>query len=231
MKHKTEGRACARARQADNCEGGGEHMNHVPGCMRLAGWASYMVTVFAVLGVWMGTGWAIEVNLDVAAAQKAIEEGKKMDMKTVPTRFGADLTKDICGGGGEIRTKSVTLNRLGGVIAANPEKAEQDKAKIDENIAKILDSKVLKIAFDFCGDTQDFAEDSQATLEQDGKQIKGEMAKPDKAKKNAEGPAFRGKVAASFPYGAFDPNKMTKITLYPKVGDAMSWDVDFSKIK
>jgi len=85
--------------------------------------------------------------------------------------------------------------------------------------------------FDFCGDTADFAEDAQATLEQDGRQIKGEMAKPDKAKKNAEGPAYRGKIAASFAYGSFDPNAMTKITLYPKVGDAMSWDVDFSKIK
>ena len=33
----------------------------------------------------------------MAAAQKAIEEGKKMDMKTVSTRFGADLAKDLCG--------------------------------------------------------------------------------------------------------------------------------------
>jgi hypothetical protein len=190
-----------------------------------------VVVVFAVLGLWTGTGGAIEVTLDAAAAQKAIEEGKKMDMKTVATRFGADLAKDLCGGGGEIRTKTVTLNRLGGAIAANPEKAEQDKAQIDQQINKILESKVLKIAFDFCGDTADFADDSQATLEQAGKQIKGEMAKPDKAKKNAEGPAFRGKIAASFPYGSFDPNKVTKIMLYPKVGDAMSWEVDFSKIR
>jgi hypothetical protein len=204
-------------------------MNHDPRRRRLAGWAILAVTVIFLLSV--GTGNAIDVNLDQAAAQKAIEEGKKMDMKTVSTRFGADLSKDLCGGGGEIRTKTVTLNRLGGAIAANPEKAEQDKAQIDQQINKILDSKVLKIAFDFCGDTADFADDAQATLEQDGKQIKGEMAKPDKAKKNTEGPAYRGKVATSFPYGTFDPNKVTKVTLYPKVGDAMSWDVDFSKIK
>lgn len=206
-------------------------MNHVLGGRRLAGWATHAVAVVFLLSLGTGTGSAIEVNLDQAAAQKAIEEGKKMDMKTVSTRFGADLSKDLCGGGGEIRTKTVTLNRLGGAIAANPEKAEQDKAQIDQQINKILDSKVLKIAFDFCGDTADFADDAQATLEQDGKQIKGEMAKPDKAKKNAEGPAFRGKIAASFPYGAFDPNKLTKVTLYPKVGEAMSFEVDFSKIK
>jgi hypothetical protein len=206
-------------------------MNHVPGRKWLAGWASPVMAVFVFLALGPGTAGAIEVNLDMAAAQKAIEEGKKMDMKTVPTRFGADLAKDLCGGGGEIRSKNVTLNRLGGVIAANPEKAEQDKPQIDQQINKILDAKVLKIAFDSCGDTADFLDDAQATLEQDGKQVKGEMAKPDKAKKNPEGPAYRGKVVSSFPYGAFDPNKMTKITLYPKVGEAMSWDVDFSKIK
>lgn len=177
---------------------------------------------------------AIVVDLNPAAVKQAIEEGKKMsdeDLKTIPTRFGANLKEDLCGGGGEIRTKTVTLNRLGGAIARNPEQAEQDKAKIDEQIQKILESKMLKIAFDFCGDTADFAEGSSATLEQGGKMIKGEMAKPDRAKKNEKGPAYRGKIAASFPYGSFDPNAVTKITLFPPVGDAMSWEVDFSKIK
>jgi hypothetical protein len=177
---------------------------------------------------------AIVVDLDPAAVKQAIDDGKKMsdeDLKTIPTRFGANLKDDLCGGGGEIRTKTVTLNRLGGAIARNPEQAEQDKAKIDENIQKILDAKVLKIAFDFCGDTADFADGSSATLEQGGKMVKGEMAKPDRAKKNEKGPAYRGKIVASFPYSSFDPNAVTKITLFPPVGDAMSWEVDFSKIK
>jgi len=177
---------------------------------------------------------AIVVDLDAAAVKQAIEEGKQMkdeELKSVPTRFGANLKEDLCGGGGEIRTKTFALNRLGSLIARNPEQAEQDKAKIDENIQKILDSKLLKITFDFCGDTADFAEGSSATLEQGGKMIKGEMAKPDRAKKNEKGPAYRGKIAASFPYASFDPKAATKITLYPPVGEAMSWDVDFSKIK
>ena len=177
---------------------------------------------------------AIVVDLDPAAVKQAIEEGKQMkdeELKSVPTRFGANLKEDLCGGGGEIRTKTFALNRLGSLIARNPEQAEQDKAKIDENIQKILDSKLLKITFDFCGDTADFAEGSNATLEQGGKMIKGEMAKPDRAKKNEKGPAYRGKIAASFPYASFDPKAATKITLYPPVGEAMSWDVDFSKIK
>src|SRR5207245_10337208 len=122
-----------------------------------------------------------------------------------------NLKDDLCGGGGEIRTKTVTLNRLGGAIARNPEQAEQDKAKIDEQIQKILDAKVLRIAFDFCGDTADFAEGSSATLEQGGKVIKGEMAKPDRAKKNDKGPAYSGKVVTSFPYSSFDPNAGIKL--------------------
>jgi hypothetical protein len=179
-----------------------------------------------------GPADAIVVKLNQSDVTKAVEDGKRMkDVKTVPTRFGADLSKDICGGGGEIQTKVVGLNRLGALIAADPERAERDKAQVEQAIQKTAESNRLKIVFDFCGDTPDFAEDAQATLEQDGRQVKGEMAKPDKAKKNVEGPAYRGKIAASFPYGSFDPNAVTKITLYPKVGDAMSWEVDFSKIK
>jgi hypothetical protein len=195
-------------------------------------WVGGIIALMGALSGVAGNAWAIEVNLDPAAVQKAIDEGKQIkEVKTVPTRFGADLSKDLCGGGGEIRTKTVSLNRLGAVMAANPEKAEQDKAKIEEAIQKIVEAKHLRIAFDFCGDTADFAEDAQASLEQGSKLIKGEMAKPDQAKRNKEGPAFRGKIAASFPYGSFDPNAPTKITLYPKMGDAMSWEVDFSTIK
>src|SRR5712692_2329457 len=196
-----------------------------------------MSGVLAVAAVWSFTATpsgAIMVDLDPAAVKQAIEEGKQIkdeELKNVPTRFGANLKEDICGGGGEIRTKTFALSRLGSMIARNPEQAEQDKAKIDEQIQKILDSKVLRIAFDFCGDTADFAEGSSATLEQDGKMIKGEMAKPDRAKKNEKGPAYRGKIVASFPYSSFDPNAVTKITLFPPVGDGMSWEVDFSKFK
>jgi hypothetical protein len=130
-----------------------------------------------------------------------------------------------------LMSKTSGLQRLGALIAADPERAERDKPQVEQAIQKTADAKELKIAFDFCGDTPDFAEDAQATLEQDGRMIKGEMGKPDKAKKNTEGPAYRGKIAASFPYGTFNPTAPTKITLYPKVGEAMSWEADFSKIK
>jgi hypothetical protein len=190
------------------------------------------ISLAVIGGSFTGPAAAIDVKLDDAAVRKAVDEGKQIkDVKTVPTRFGTDLSKDLCGGGGEIQTKTVGLNRLGAVMAANPEKAQQDKEQVEAAIQKIADSNRLKIVFDFCGDTPDFAEDAQATLEQDGRMIKGEMGKPDKAKKNTEGPAYRGKIAASFAYGSFNPIAPTKITLYPKVGEAMTWEVDLSKIK
>ena len=196
------------------------------------GWIAALI-VGICTGLLAGTSDAIDVKLDDAAIRKAVEEGKQIkDVKNIQVpRFGADLSKDICGGGGEIRTKASGLQRLGALIAADPDRAEHDKAQVEQAIQKMADAKELKIAFDFCGDTQDFAEDAQATLEQDGGMIKGETGKPDKAKKNAEGPAYRGKIVASFPYGSFNPTAPTKITLYPKVGEAMSWDVDFSKVK
>src|SRR5438876_10529495 len=106
---------------------------------------------------------AIVVDLDPAAVKQAIEEGKQMkdeEVKSAATRFGANLKEDLCGGGGEIRTKTFALNRLGRLIARNPEQAEHDKAKIDENIQKLLDSRLLRSTFDFCGDSADVAEGS-----------------------------------------------------------------------
>src|SRR5215217_3497388 len=110
----------------------------------IGGWLVRIMLALGLLGLFIGTGQAVDVTLDPAATKKAVEDGKQMkDIKTVPTRFGADLSKDLCGGGGEIRTKTVALNRLGAVMAANPEKAEQDKAQIDEAIQKVLDKKTL----------------------------------------------------------------------------------------
>ncbi len=193
-----------------------------------------VIAVAVVLCFAASPAGAISVDLDAVAVKQAIEEGKKLkpeELKISTTRFGADLSKDLCGGGGEIQTKTVGLNRYGALIAADPAGAEQNKEKVEAAIQKIAESKRLKIVFDFCGDTTDFAEGSSATLEQGGRMIKGEMAKPDQARKNKEGPAYRAKIAAYFPYGSFDPNAVTKITLFPPMGDSMSWEVDFSKIK
>lgn len=195
-------------------------------------WLRGAVAAASLVCLAAGTTGAIDVDLDAAAVKKAVEDGKQIkEVKTLPTRFGADLAKDLCGGGGEIQTKTVGLNRLGALIAADPERAERDKAQVDGAIKKTAEAKRLKIVFDFCGDTVEFAEGSTATLEQGGKMIKGEMAKPDKAKKNEKGPAYRGKIAASFAYGSFDPKAPTKITLFPPLGDSMSWEVDFSTIR
>ncbi len=197
-------------------------------------WLRGAVAVASMVCLAAGTAGAIEVDLDAAAVKQALEDGKKLkpeDIKTSQTRFGVDLSKDICGGGGEIQTKTFALNRYGALIAADPVGAEQNKERVDASIQKLAESKQLKIVFDFCGDTVDFAEGSSATLEQGGKMIKGEVAKPDQAKKNEKGPAYRGKIAASFTYGSFDPQAPTKITLYPPMGDSMSWEVDFSTIR
>src|SRR2546427_6635120 len=71
-----------------------------------------MSGVLAVAAVWSFTAspsGAIVVDLDPAAVKQAIEGGKKMtdeDLKTIPTRFGANLKEDLCGGD----RKSTRLN-------------------------------------------------------------------------------------------------------------------------
>src|SRR5256712_14155884 len=114
-----------------------------------------MSGVIAVAAVWSFTAspsGAIVVDLDPAAVKQAIEGGKKMtdeDLKTIPTRFGASLHEDLCGGGGEIKTKTVTLNRSAGAIARNPEQARQDSAKTVEQMQKIMELNGFRTAIDF----------------------------------------------------------------------------------
>src|SRR6266496_3796457 len=98
-------------------------------------WMGGGVAAVGLLCLTPASSGAIVVDLDAAAVKQAVEDGKKIkEVKTIPTRFGADLSKDLCGGGGEIQTKTVGLNRLGAVIAANPEKAEQDKEQVEQAI-------------------------------------------------------------------------------------------------
>ena len=132
-------------------------------------WIGGAVAVAGLLCLTPASSGAIEVDLDAAAVKKAVEEGKKLkpeELKISTTRFGADLSKVICGGGGEIQTKTFALNRYGALIAADPEGAEQNRERVNASIQKLAESKQLKIVFDFCGDTADFAEGSSATLEQ-----------------------------------------------------------------
>ena len=128
-------------------------------------WLQGAVVGVGVVCLAAGAASAFEVELDASAVKKAVEDGKQMkEIKTLPTRFGADLVKDLCGGGGEIQTKTVGLNRLGALVAADPERAERDKEKVDEAIKKTADAKRLKIVFDFCGDTADFAQNLKPVL-------------------------------------------------------------------
>src|SRR5437667_6644302 len=105
---------------------------------------------------------AIDVKLDDAAVRKAVEEGKQIkDVKNIQVpRFGADLSKDIGGGGGEIRTKTSALQRLGALIAPDPERAERDKPQVEQAIQKTADAMELKKEIYNCGDTSDLAEDA-----------------------------------------------------------------------
>src|SRR5439155_23179101 len=110
--------------------------------------------VIAVAAVWSFTAspsGAIVVDLDPAAVKQAVEEGKQMkEVKTLPNRFGADVLKDLCGGGGEGQTKKVGHNRWDGLIAGDSERPERDTEKAEEAIQKTSESKRVRIECDLC---------------------------------------------------------------------------------
>src|SRR5207244_5770145 len=69
---------------------------------------SMAISLAMIGGCFTGPAAAIDVKLDEAAIRKAVYEGKQIkDVKSVPTQFGTDLSKDLCCAGGESQTTSI----------------------------------------------------------------------------------------------------------------------------
>jgi hypothetical protein len=85
------------------------------------------------------------------------------------------------------------------------------------------------------GDDPSFAMNSYMVFDQDGKTVKPLMMRVDgRAERSAawpEEPRFKAKLVASFAYNDFDPSARTTITVYPAHGGAVSFSLDFARIK
>ena len=190
---------------------------------------------------------AIDVNLSVEEAQKALEAGRApMEKANTPedvkrvlqqasmvTRVGADPEKDPCGASAILRTKRYRLEAFGRQEAAESKKRKTDVRMPEEFIKKVVDMHNMEIEVQLCGDDEYFAEGALIELQQGSKKIKPiDIGKAERGRKNeGSGPTYRSRFTALFAYENFDPTAASVFVVNLQDGNEARIIADFSKVK
>src|SRR5207302_10961807 len=112
--------------------------------------------------------------------------------------------------------------------------ARRDEQPAEQEGRRILDDQFLQVAVTLYGDRRDFAQNTFVMLVQgDRKVMPVRIRADDTADRTSawpKSPAYRAKVVASFSYGDFDPVATTQLSVFPRTGGELSFDLDFAAI-
>lgn len=203
--------------------------------------------LIGVLSIGNQAARAIEVNLSLEDAQKALEIGrvpmekansqedvrKVLQQASLASRVGADPEKDPCGASAILRTKHYRLEAFGRQEAAESKKRKMDVRMPGEFIQKVMDMPNMEMEVQLCGDDEYFAEGALIELHQGSKRIKPiDMGKAERGRKNeGNGPAFRSRFTALFAYEQFDPGASSMFVVNLQDGQEIRIPADLSKVK
>ena len=206
-----------------------------------------LLSLIGVLAAGNSGVWAIDVNLSLDEAHKALDIGRiPMDKANSPedvkrvlqqaslaTRVGADPEKEPCGASAVLRTKRYRLEAFGRQEAAESKKRKTDVRMPEEFIQKVMDMPNMEMEVQLCGDDEYFAEGALIELQQGSKRIKPiDIGKAERGRKNeTNGPAFRSRFTAVFAYEQFDPSAASVFVVNLQDGQEIRIPADFSKVK
>ncbi|MCP9464371.1 MAG: hypothetical protein NNA25_06185 [Nitrospira sp.] len=202
----------------------------------------------AVLAVGPEAGLAIDVNMSMEEARKALENGripmekaelpedikKVLQQASLASRVGADPEKEPCGASAILRTKRYRLEAFGRQEAVESKKRKIEVRMPEEFVKKILDMPNMEVEVQLCGDDEYFAEGALIELHQGSKRIKPvDIGRAERGRKNEEGigPAYRSRFTALFAYDQFDPNAKSVFVVNLQDGQEVRIPADFSKVK
>jgi len=194
----------------------------------MAGWFAYVLTT-AMWG-WSATAWAIEVQPNPAQVEAALELGRAAATARIPPiqlypRLGSlnDMTPH-----------GLIMTKLAGVAVMSAHFALRSEHPTAQELRQILDDRHLMIRFILFGERPDFAVDTYVLLTQGERTITPVKvrydATADRTPNWPQSPAFRAKVIASFAYDDFDPRAKTRLSVFPRSGGEVSFDLDFAAI-
>jgi hypothetical protein len=202
----------------------------------------------AVLAVGPEAALAIDVNLSMEEARKALENGripmekaelpedikKVLQQASLASRVGADPEKEPCGASAILRTKRYRLEAFGRQEAVESKKRKIEVRMPEEFVKKVLDMPNMEVEVQLCGDDEYFAEGALIELHQGSKRIKPvDIGRAERGRKHEEGigPAYRSRFTALFAYDQFDPNAKSVFVVNLQDGQEVRIPADFSKVK
>lgn len=177
---------------------------------------------------------AIEVQPGPVQIEAALEQGRAAAIaRTPPVELYAWFgpPKDPSD---EFRPRGFLMTKLTGLAVMSAHFALRSERPSDLEVSRIVDDNFLQVSVTIYGDRRDFAQNTFIMLMQGGRKIMPAHVRSDAAGDRTsawpKSPAYRAKVVASFSYGEFDPLAKTQVSVFPRHGGELSFDLDFSAI-
>ena len=134
----------------------------------------------------------------------------------------------------EFRPRGFLMTKLSGLAVLSAHFALRAQQPNDQEIRRILDDQYLQVSVTLYGDRRDFAQNTFVMLVQGDRKIMPVRIRADDTADRTsawpKSPAYRAKVVASFAYGDFDPLAKTQLSVFPRTGGELSFDLDFAAI-
>jgi hypothetical protein len=177
---------------------------------------------------------AIEVQPNAAQIKQSLERGRTAATARVPpvelyAWFGPSNEP-----ANEFKPRGFLMTKLSGLAVMSAHFALRSAQPTDQELQRVLDDKYLQVSVTLFGDRRDFAQNTFVMLTQGDRKIMPVHvrvdATADRTSAWPKSPAYRAKVVASFAYGDFDPLVKTQLSLFPRGGGEISFNLDFASI-
>jgi len=177
---------------------------------------------------------AIEVQPSSDRVRQALEQGRAAAASRVPpvelySWFGPPNEP-----ANEFRPRGFVMTKLSGLAVLSAHFALRSAEPTGEDLQRVLEEQLLQVSVTLYGDRRNFAQNTFLMLTQGDRKIMPAHVRSDAAAERTsawpKSPAYRAKVIASFAYGDFDPRAKTQLSVFPRGGGELSFDLDFAAI-
>ena len=195
---------------------------------------TFMAGALIILFVVPIRAQAIELQPSAEQIASALEQGKAAATTRTPpvelySWFGPPSDP-----ANEFRPRGFLMTKLSGLAVLSAHFALRAQQPNEQEIRRVLDDQYLQVSITLYGDRRDFAQNTFVMLVQGDRKIMPVRIRADDTADHTsawpKSPAYRAKVVASFSYGDFDPVATTQLSVFPRTGGELSFDLDFAAI-
>ena len=179
--------------------------------------------------------WATDSSGIVAhPTERQIEEALKKGEGVAKAKKPPNQLYWQFGASDKLEPHGFLMTQLSGIAVMSAHFALRAEKPTSHDIKQILEEAELQVIVTIFGSSPQFAIDSYLLMKQGETLIKPIRIRSDaRASRSTawpNSPPFRAKVVASFPYDSFDSDAPTIISVFPRDGGEIVFELDFSAI-